>query len=731
MKETIELKISGMHCAGCVGSVEGALRKVDGVEEAIVNLTLEKATISGSVDSENLLSAVEKTGYGAELLKSEAFLDLQVKIDEKVETAFSQMTAAWGFTIPTMIWMGIHMISGKTWPSMEGMEFGIFILSAIVCFVPGRVTIISAWKSAIYLSPNMDVLIALGSLAALSTGIIKSYIEIHSFAGVAGMIMSFHLTGRYIETKARGKSSKAIQKLISLGAKQATVLNMENNEVKINVQSLIVGQIVIVRAGEAIPTDGLIKEGQATIDESIVTGESAPVTKSIGDEVIGGTICCDSSLHIEVTKIGSETFLSKVIQMVENAQTTKVPIQVFADKVVAIFVPVVLLFATSTFFIWNVFPSQMKQLAHSFSNALPWINLELSPMGMAIYATIAVLVIACPCALGLATPTALMVGTGLGAENGILIRDGAAIQRLNEVNMILFDKTGTLTQGKPVVKTVHQISSIMENDLIRMAASLEKESTHPLANAIVKLAEEKELGLDPVSEIEVKPGKGISGNYGSAMLKVGSASFTDSTTELNLTGTPVFLALNDECIGIFEIEDAHRHDSEDTISSLKSAGYTCVLATGDKKEIADSLSKQLNIDHTHSEVLPDEKATIVSSYQDQGFVVAMVGDGINDAPAIAQADVGIAMGSGTDIAMETGEIVLAHSDLKAVFRATRLTNATFKIIKQNLFWAFIYNIVAIPLAFAGLLHPVIAEAAMALSSISVVGNSNRLKSIKF
>ncbi len=245
---------------------------------------------------------------------------------------------------------------------------------------------------------------------------------------------------------------------------------MENNEVQINVQSLIVGQIVIVRAGEAIPTDGLIKEGQATIDESIVTGESAPVTKSIGDEVIGGTICCDSSLHIEVTKIGSETFLSKVIQMVENAQNTKVPIQVFADKVVAIFVPVVLLFATSTFFIWNVFPSQMKQLAHSFSNALPWINLELSPMGMAIYATIAVLVIACPCALGLATPTALMVGTGLGAENGILIRDGAAIQRLNEVNMILFDKTGTLTQGKPVVKTVHQISSIMENDLIRMAA---------------------------------------------------------------------------------------------------------------------------------------------------------------------------------------------------------------------------------------------------------------------
>ena len=731
MKEIIELKISGMHCAGCVGSVEGALRKVDGVEEAIVNLTLEKATISGSVDSANLLSAVEKTGYGAELLGSEVLLDLQVKIDEKVETAFSQMKIAWGFTIPAMIWMGIHMISGKTWLSMEGMELGIFILSTLVCFIPGRVTLMSAWKSAIHLSPNMDVLIALGSLAALSTGIIKSYIEIHSFAGVAGMIMSFHLTGRYIETKARGRSSEAIQKLMSLGAKQATVLNMENNEVQINVQSLIVGQIVIVRAGEAVPTDGIIKEGCATIDESIVTGESVPVTKNIGDNVIGGTICTDSTIKVEVTKIGSETFLAKVIQLVEDAQTTKVPIQVFADRIVAIFVPVILGLAISTFFVWNFFPTQMKQLTQIFSEFFPWINLDLSPMGMAIYAAIAVLVIACPCALGLATPTALMVGTGLGAENGILIRDGAAIQKLNEVNLILFDKTGTLTNGKPIVKKVHQISNIIENDLIRMAASLEKESTHPLANAIVKLAEENELGLDSVSEIKVMPGKGISGKYGSATLKVGSASFIDYTTELAMAGTPVFLSLNDECIAIFEIEDAVRSDSADTISSLKSAGYKCVLVTGDKKEIADTLSIQLNIDHVHAEVLPDEKANIVNSYQSEGFVVAMVGDGINDAPAIAQADVGIAMGSGTDIAIETGEIILAKSDLSAVLRATELANATFNTIKQNLFWAFIYNIVAIPLAFAGLLHPVIAEVAMALSSISVVGNSNRLKSIKF
>ncbi|MBL7013584.1 MAG: copper-translocating P-type ATPase [Candidatus Marinimicrobia bacterium] len=730
MNNTIELKITGMHCAGCVGSVESALRKVDGVEEAVVNLTLEKATISGEVGSTELLSAIDKTGYGAELLESETPINLQEKTDEKVDESFQNMKWAWMLTVPAMMWMGIHMLTGFAWPSMDGMELSIFILSALVCFIPGRETLASAWKSAIHLSPNMDVLIALGSLAALSTGIITHYIEIHSFAGVAGMIMSFHLTGRYIETKARGRSSEAIQKLMSLGAKQATVLDMDNNEVQIDVRSLVIGQIMIVRAGEAIPTDGIIREGRATIDESIVTGESVPVTKNIDDDVIGGTICSDSTLKVEVTKIGSETFLSKVIQMVENAQTTKVPIQVFADKVVAIFVPVVLLLAGSTFFVWTIFPSKMKQLAQLFSEFLPWINLDLTPIGMAIYATIAVLVIACPCALGLATPTALMVGTGLGAENGILIRDGAAIQRLNEVNMILFDKTGTLTQGKPVVKKVHQISGIMENDLIRMAASLEKESTHPLAKAIINLAEEKEMSLDPVSDIEVVPGKGISGKYGSATLKVGSASFTSSKTDIALSGTPVFLSLDGNCIAIFEIEDAIRSDSADTIVSLNSAGYKCVLLTGDKIEIAESLSNKLQIDHVHAEVLPDEKANIVSSYQDQGFVVAMVGDGINDAPAIAQADVGIAMGSGTDIAMETGEIVLAHGDLKAVLRATRLANATFSKIKQNLFWAFIYNIVAIPLAFAGVLHPVMAEVAMALSSINVVGNSNRLKSVK-
>lgn len=727
---TVELKITGMHCAGCVASVENALRKVEGVEEAVVNLTLEKATVLGSVDPTQLIQSVDQTGYSAEIIDGGTEIDIQEKMDEKVELAFSHMKLAWIFTLPAMIWMSVHMAAGVAWPSLEAMDLGIFILSSVVCFFPGRGTMTSAWKSAIHFAPNMNALIALGSLAALSTGIIKSYVDIHSFAGIAGMIMSFHLTGRYIETKARGRSSEAIQKLMNLGAKQAAVLDMEGNEVKVDVRSLVVDQIMIVRAGESIPTDGIVVEGSAAVDESMVSGESLPVMKRANEPVIGGTICADSTLRVKVSKIGQDTFLAKVIQMVEQAQTTRVPIQIFADKVVAVFVPVVLVLALITFFFWTAFPNGMKQLALTVSGLLPWTNPELSSLGMALYAAIAVLVIACPCALGLATPMALMVGSGLGAENGILIRDGAAIQRLNEVNTILFDKTGTLTEGKPAVVKVHQISGIWENDLIRMAASLERESTHPLAQAIVKLAEEKELGLDPVSEVEVVSGKGISGNYGSSILKVGSASFTNSNPEIDLSGTPVFLTLNNELIGVFEIEDTIRPDSADTIARLRRSGYRCVLVTGDRKEIADALAADLKIDQVHSEVLPDEKATIVKSYQQTGKIVAMVGDGINDAPAIAQADVGIAMGSGTDIAMETGEIVLAKGDLNAVLRATRLANATFKKIKQNLFWAFIYNVIAIPLAFAGVLHPVIAEVAMAFSSINVIGNSNRLKSIR-
>ena len=726
----VELKITGMHCAGCVASVENALRKVEGVEEAVVTLTLEKATVLGSVDPTQLIQSVDQTGYSAEIIDGGTGIDIQEKIDEKVELAFSHMKLAWIFTLPAMIWMSVHMAIGVTWPSLEAMDLGIFILSSVVCFFPGRGTMTSAWKSAIHFTPNMDVLIALGSLAALFTGIIKSYVDIHSFAGIAGMIMSFHLTGRYIETKARGRSSEAIQKLMNLGAKQAAVLDMEGNEVKVDVRSLVVDQIMIVRAGESIPTDGIVVEGSAAVDESMVSGESLPVMKRANDLVIGGTICADSTLRVKVSKIGQDTFLAKVIQMVEQAQTTRVPIQIFADKVVAVFVPVVLVLALITFFFWTAFPNGMKQLALTGSGLLPWTNPELSSLGMALYATIAVLVIACPCALGLATPMALMVGSGLGAENGILIRDGAAIQRLNEVNTILFDKTGTLTEGKPAVVKVHQISGIGGNDLIRMAASLERESTHPLAQAIMKLAEEKELDLDPVSDVEVVSWKGISGNYGSSILKVGSASFTNSNPEIDLSGTPVFLTLNNELIGVFEIEDTIRPDSADTIARLRRSGYRCVLVTGDRKEIADALAADLNIDQVHSEVLPDEKATIVESYQKTGKTVAMVGDGINDAPAIAQADVGIALGSGTDIAMETGEIVLTKGDLNAVLQAIRLANVTFKKIKQNLFWAFIYNVIAIPIAFAGVLHPVIAEVAMAFSSINVIGNSNRLKSIR-
>lgn len=730
MSQSVEIKITGMHCAGCVASVENAIKKVDGVDEAVVNLTLEKATVTGNATVDDIISSITNAGYEGSQIESETPQDLTAQTDEKVDRAFSQMKLAWFFTIPAMIWMAIHMIWGIAFPSMIVMSWGLFVLSAVVCFYPGLDTLKSGWTSLIHWSPNMDVLIALGSLAALSTALLKLWIDIPSFAGIAGMIMSFHLTGRYIETKARGRSSEAIQKLMSLGAKHATVLDMDGNEVQLDVRSLVLGQTMIVRAGDAIPTDGEIIKGVATIDESIVTGESVPVTKRESDPVIGGTICTDSTLHIRVTKIGADTFLSKVIQLVESAQTTKVPIQVFADKVVGLFVPVVLGLASISFLMWIFFYESLLNLSTSLTIWLPLQLPNLSPMGMALYVAIAVLVIACPCALGLATPTALMVGTGLGAENGILIRDGAAIQTLNEIDVILFDKTGTLTKGKPQVTSVIPTGGILENDLIRMAASLEKESTHPLAKAILVLAEKNGIGLDQITDISVTPGKGIEGKYGSGTLKIGSTSFVNANTELKVNGTPVYLSLENDLIGIFDIQDAIRDNAKDTLKGLTALGYECGLVSGDKTDIATSLGQSLGIETIHAEVLPEEKASIVSQYQSMGKKVAMVGDGINDAPALAQSDVGIAMGHGTDIAMETGEIVLSNSDLNSVLKATKLSKATFGKIKQNLFWAFIYNIVAIPLAFLGVLHPVVAEIAMALSSINVVGNSNRLKSIK-
>jgi len=724
--ESIELKIKGMHCAGCVGTIERALNQVEGVEKAVVNLTLEKARVAGEVRVDQLIQAIENTGYGAEHIE-QLEISPEDRPDENLNRSKHQMVFAWVATTIIMLWMIPNWISGIMWPSETLYIYGMIGLSVIVLVFPGRETLKSAWRSAIHFSPNMDVLIALGSLACLVTGGLKATgMNIHSFAGIAGMIMAFHLTGRYIEAKARGRSSQAIKRLMSFGAKNAIILK-EGKGIEVAVSSIEVGDIMMVKPGEKIPTDGLIIKGESAVDESIATGESLPVHKSQGDNVIGATINLDGSIEVEATKIGKDTFISQMAKLVEEAQTTKIPIQAFADRVTAIFVPIVLGLAAVTFTAWRMSPEFMQSGMAVFVNIFPWVNLDASPATMAIFSAVAVLVIACPCALGLATPTALMVGSGKGAENGILIRNGAAIQRMNEVTTVVFDKTGTLTEGKPKVIQVKQLSTIGENDLIRMAASIEKHSTHPLGAAIVQLANEKQIGLDEVSDVQASAGKGMTGKIGSAVIKVGSAGFVGFNGEINETGSHVFIAVDNTVYGVFILADEMKDNAGETIQSLKLQNIKTVILTGDKKEAAHLLADQIGIDEIYAEVLPEDKTHIIKSLQDKGEIVCMLGDGINDAPAIAQADVGVAMGTGTDIAMETGDIILVKGDLLKLNQTFSLAKKTFQKIRQNLFWASIYNLIAIPLAIFGVLHPVLAEAAMALSSINVVGNSNRLR----
>ena len=721
----IELKIKGMHCSACVVTVERALNKVAGVQKSAVNLTLEKARIEGNVSLDQLIKAVEGTGYEAELIEGDK-PPQDDNPDKKLNHAKHQMVFAWVATTIIMLWMIPNWISGIMWPSDTLYIYGMISLSVIVLVFPGRETLNSAWRSAIHFSPNMDVLIALGSLACLVTGGLKAMgMNIHSFAGIAGMIMAFHLTGRYIEAKARGRSSQAIKRLMSLGAKNAIILK-EGKEIEVAVSSIQVGDIMMVKPGEKIPTDGLIIKGESAVDESIATGESLPIHKSEGDNVIGATINLDGSIKVEATKIGKDTFIAQMAKLVEEAQTTKIPIQTFADQVTAIFVPIVLGLAMVTFTAWRMSPEFMQSGMAVFVNIFPWVNLDASPATMAIFSAVAVLVIACPCALGLATPTALMVGSGKGAENGILIRNGAAIQRMNEVTTVVFDKTGTLTEGKPKVIQVKQLSDIGENDLIRMAASIEKHSTHPLGAAIVQLANEKQIGLDEVNDVQGSAGKGMTGKFGSAVIKVGSAGFVGFNGEMDETGSHVFIAVDNIVYGVFILADEMKDNAGETIQSLKLHNIKTVIITGDKKEAAHLLADQIGIDEIYAELLPEDKTQIIKALQDKGEIVCMLGDGINDAPAIAQADVGVAMGTGTDIAMETGDIILVKGDLQKLNQTFSLAKKTFRKIRQNLFWASIYNLIAIPLAIFGVLHPVLAEAAMALSSINVVGNSNRL-----
>ena len=632
--------------------------------------------------------------------------------DEEITGWKKKMKWSWIFTVPIAFLMLSERLFGFSLIEAPYSIIAILALGFPVLFIFGWSTIKGGVRGLFTFYFNMDSLIALGTIIAYLTGIFSFFDFVADYSGVASMIMTFFTTGKYIEAVARGRASQEIRKLLELGAKNARILRGKN-EIEILISEVNVGDIMIIKPGEKIPTDGVVVKGESAVDESMVTGESIPADKTKGSNVIGATINQDGVLYVKATKIGKDTFLAHIIKLVEEAQAEKVPIQRLADKITSIFVPSVLVLAMLTFTGWLLFNGDLSR---------------------ALGVSISVLVIACPCALGLATPTALMVGSGMGAKKGILIRKGEAMQTIKNVKIIIFDKTGTITKGKPEVTNIH--AEAKENYLMEVAASLERFSEHPIAKAIVEKAKMKRYR--EVKNFRILRGRGVEGKIGKNDIAIGNKTLmTEKKISVkNLNGviekfesqgkTTMIVAENGKAIGVIAVADAVKDDSIKAIAQLNGKGYKTVMITGDNERTAKAIANQVGIKEVIANVLPEDKAKKVAELQTKGFV-AFVGDGVNDAPALKQSNVGIAMGSGTDIAIESGDIVLAKNSLEGVVQAINLSKATFGKIKQNLFWAFAYNTIAIPVAVAGLLHPVIAEIAMALSSVTVVTNANLLR----
>lgn len=741
--ERVMLPIGGMTCAACVRHVERALSKVEGVTSANVNLATERAAVEympGVASLDDLTKAVQDAGY--EVLEEQSTAALDEETDPEVakrNKARRRMIVAWALAAPVMLLMLLHMALGIAWPSMLAVELALMALSLPVLIWPGGPTFRSAWSSLTHGSANMDVLIAMGTTASWISGPLSLVMPISSYAAVSAMIMAIHLTGRYIEANAKGRASQAIRKLIQLGAKTARVV-VDGQEYEVPLAQVKVGDVMVVRPGEKIPTDGEVIEGESDVDESMATGESMPVSKAAGAQVIGATVNQTGLLRVRATRVGADTFLAQVVRMVEEAQGTKVPIQEFADRVTSVFVPVIIGIAAFTLVAWLLFSGPLVGVLAPIQAVLPWVNPALSAGTLALVATISVLVIACPCALGLATPTALMVGSGMGAENGILIRQGAAIQTMREVRVLVFDKTGTLTVGKPQVTDLVALEGD-ERDLLRQAASAESGSEHPIGRAIVAQARARGLAVETPQDFEALRGKGISALVGGQRLLVGNARLlqeagVDITAgEADLARleseakTTMFVAEGGRLVGVLAVADPIKPETAETVAALHDLGLKTAMLTGDNRRTAEAIARQAGIDQVVANVLPDGKVAEIQRLQEQFGTVAMVGDGINDAPALTQANVGIAIGTGTDIAIEAADITLVRGDLWGVVSAVKLSQATFRKIKQNLFWAFFYNLIMIPLAMLGLLHPALAEVAMATSSVTVVTNANLLRRV--
>ncbi len=748
------VKVGGMTCASCAQTIENALKNTEGIVEANVNLATEKAVVvydPQRIDYEGVKRVIEATGY--QVLSTEEGAAKYEQTIEEEERRFNEakkrMWISWGFTIPIIAWMIPEMFFGIVWPNMTVYNVGLILLAVPAMFWAGKETLISAAKKVARGTANMDVLIALGTSTAFISGPAMFLgrtvgISILNYAGVSAMIMAFHLLGRYIEAKAKGRASSAIRKLLELEAKTARIM-VNGKEKEIALDEVEVGDIMIVRPGEKIATDGIVIEGQSSVDESMATGESMPVLKNVDDEVIGATVNQQGMLKVRATKVGQNTFLSQVIKMVEEAQGSKVPIQEFADRVVGYFVPTVLALSFSALILWLVFPNQVNIVSVWAQPFLPWVDPNLGIITLALSAFVASLVIACPCALGLATPTALMVGSGMGAENGVLIRNGAALQTLKEVDTIVFDKTGTITKGKPEVTDIIPAEGYTKAEVLRLAASVEVGSEHPLGEAILRSAQEEKVELYEVGAFEAITGRGVRAQIKRSSpqnVLVGNQKLMEEervdfkVLESSLkrleeeAKTVMLLSVGQRIAGVLAVADTLKDDSVDTIRELEEMGIKTTILTGDNERTAKAIADKVGISRVLAEVLPDQKVKEIQRLQENGETVAMVGDGINDAPALTAANVGIAIGTGTDIAIESADVTLVRGNLSSVITAVKLSKATFRKIKQNLFWAFFYNAGAIPLAMLGLAHPVIAEIAMAVSSVSVVSNANLLRRAK-
>ena len=742
-KSEAHFKVKGMTCASCANRIEKVVNKMDGVYEAVVNLALEDMNVKydkRKVAVEDIEKVVKNAGYEAIEIKDTTKSDHKKDAQEKVKKARNRFIWAVVFAIPLLlIAMGPMLglkLPGVINPDISPFNYAFIqlILALIIAFI-GKDFFIHGFKNLFHLSPNMDTLIALGSSAAILYGIyalVKIYqgdihFAHHLYFESAGMIVAFISLGKFLEAITKGKTSDAISKLMGLAPKTATII-VDGKEKVVGIDDVRVNDIILVKPGEKLPVDGEVVEGTTSVDESMLTGESIPVEKNPGDQVFGASLNKNGMFKYKATKVGKDTVLSKIINLVEDAQGTKAPIAKLADVISGYFVPVVIIIAVLS--------------------ALAWFFIGNENLEFALNILISVLVIACPCALGLATPTAIMVGTGKGAENGVLIKSGVALEEAHKINTIVFDKTGTITEGKPKVTDIIS-ASIKEDELLKFAAAAEKGSEHPLGEAIVKEAENRNIELPQIKTFNSIPGEGIITNIEGKDIVIGNRKIMDrskidiSNIEAkahNLADsgkTPMFIAIDGALAGIIAVADTVKENSKKAVEALHNMGIEVVMLTGDNEKTAKAIAKQVGIDRVISDVLPEGKANVIKDLQNEGKKVAMVGDGINDAPALVTAEIGMAIGSGTDVAIESADIVLMRSDILDVVGAIQLSRATIRNIKQNLFWAFGYNVLGIPVAmgilklFGGpLLNPMIGSFAMSLSSVSVLLNALRLKGFK-